>query len=114
MCFEGANILRDELGVIYPTIVIRSFSDGNITIDNTTTGNSLSVNNCLVGETITIDGEHKIITTDKEDHATLSNDFNYEYFDILIDEYNTANKYEVSAPCEISVHYSPIRKVGVY
>lgn len=104
----------DEYGVIYPTIRIRSFYDQSITITNKTTGHELSLDNCLENETITIDGEHKIIVSDNELHTSIANDFNYEYFDILIDEYDSANIYKVSAPCEISVHYSSIRKVGAY
>lgn len=106
----------DELGVIYPTISIKTFISGDVKIlMNDNEENYILVSNCSPNETITIDGEHKIITTDNNEHEkTLPNDFNYNYFEILIDEYNSINKYEVSAPCEIIVYYSPIRKVGVY
>lgn len=109
----------DEYGVIYPTIKIRSFYKQSISITNETTSHTLELDNCLANETIVIDGEHKIIVSDNEEHnETIANDFNYEYFDILVDEsgceYDSVNTYEVSAPCEISVYYSPIRKVGVY
>lgn len=105
----------DDIGVIYPTIKVRSFNGGEIKITNQATGNYTLLSNFEVDETITIDGEHKLITTDNKSHEeTLPNDFNYEYFEILIDEYNSENTYEVSAPCEITVLYSPVRKVGVY
>ena len=60
-----------------------------------------------------MDGEHKIITSDKN-HKNLYNDFNYNFFDIDVSEYDgNENTYEVSIPCEITVTYIPIRKVGV-
>lgn len=104
----------DELGIIYPSVKIKCFYDGDIKITNTTTENYVYVANCMANETIVIDGEHKVITSDNENHVTLPNDFNYEYFDIFIDDLTNENVYEVSAPCEITVSYSPIRKLGVY
>lgn len=104
----------DELGIVYPTLKVRCFYDGDIKILNTTTGTYTLIKNCKSDETITIDGEHKIIVSDNEDHSsTIANDFNYEYLDILIDELESKNIYEVSAPCEIALAYSPVRKVGV-
>ena len=55
------------------------------------------VANCIANETIIIDGEHKVITSNNENHITLPNDFNYEYFDILIDDFT--NDYEKFGSC---------------
>lgn len=102
----------DELGVIYPTVTIRLLYDGDIKIVNTTSGTATIIKNCKANETIIMDGEHKIITTDNEEHSsTLPNDFNYEYIDILIDEVYSPNIYQASK-CEIFINYSSIRKVG--
>lgn len=120
MCMSGGEEFviygdSDDIGVIYPVVKVKCFNGGEIKITNNNTGNFILLSNCETNETITIDGEHKIITTDNNEHKeTLPNDFNYEYFEIIIDEYDSANIYEVSSPCEISVYYSPIRKVGVY
>ena len=103
----------DELGIIYPTVSIRNFYDNDVKITNITTGTSLFIRNCKADETIILNGEYKLISTDNEAHkSTLPNDFNYEYLDFLIDEIYSPNIYEVSVPCEISINYSPIRKVG--
>lgn len=105
----------DEIITIYPKTSFRCFANGTLKITNQLTGNEIVINNCVSGEIITLDGEFKIIDTDNENHkSTLYNDFNYSYFDILADEYNSENVYTVSIPCEITVSYSPIRKVGVY
>lgn len=103
----------DELDVIYPVTSFRCFADGDLKITNLTTDNCVLIKNCVNGETIVMDGEHKIITSDKN-HKNLYNDFNYNFFDIDISEYDgNENTYEVSIPCEITVTYIPIRKVGV-
>jgi len=102
--------------VIYPKVRIKCLTDGELKITNQTTGNYVFVNNCKANEEIIIDGEYKIIISDNEEHTTttLPRDFNYEYFDIKIGEGNdNENLYEVSMPCEITITYSPIRKVGV-
>lgn len=105
----------DEMITLYPKVQIRCFANGKLNIHNQLTDNTVIIDNCVNGETITLEGEYKIIDTDDEEHQkTLYSDFNYSYLDILVDEYKSENIYEVSLPCEIIVSYSPIRKVGVY
>ncbi|MBQ8233987.1 MAG: hypothetical protein IJZ36_00205 [Bacilli bacterium] len=60
-------------------------------------------------------GEHKILlSTMLDSHTTLYNDFNYEWFDIQVNDHFSENKYTVNTPCTISVEYEPIRKVGIF
>ena len=108
----------DEVNyTIYPKVVIHCLSDigeDGLTIRNRTTGTMVHVKNCLENEILTIDGAYKIITSNNERHTTLPNDFNYGYLDIAVNaDDDLENIYEVSAPCEITITYSPIRKVGV-
>lgn len=107
----------DEYGNIYPVVkILFKKACDEFTITNHNTSTTVYLRNCKEGEMITIDGEHKIITTDNDTHKkTLYNDFNYEYLNIFIDEndYNE-NEYEVSSPCLITIEYYPVRKVGVY
>lgn len=106
----------DEIeSTIYPKVTINCLQDGDLKITNLTTSNYVYIANCISGEIITIDSEFKVIMTNSEEHSvTLPNDFNYEYLDIYIgEEYDIENIYEVSIPCEITIAYSPIRKVGV-
>lgn len=103
----------DEFGTVYPKVNIRCLSSGNLEIKNKTTGNILKIDNCSVNEIITVDGEHKVIFTNTESHTTLPNDFNYEYLDILVDEYETENIYSSTLPCELTISYQPMRKIGV-
>lgn len=106
----------DEIGHVYPKMIIACVQDGDIVITNNTTGNILSIKNCKQDEIIYIDGELKIITTTfVNEHTTLYSDFNYEFLDINItDDDYSINEYTSSTPCQIAIKYSPIRKVGVY
>lgn len=105
----------DEFGTIYPNIEIKCLSDCDLVITNQTSGNFLCINNCIKDETITIDGEHKIIISDNSNHnSTLPNDFNYCYFDIINDYGDNKNIYTISHPCELVVKYYPVKKIGVY
>lgn len=103
----------DEYGLIYPKVEIRCFTYGDLKITNHTTGTTLEINKCKANEIITVDGEHKVIFSSDDSHITLPNDFNYEYLDILVDENNTENSYSSTLPCELTIKYLPIRKVGV-
>ena len=108
----------DEYGVIYPKITLNikqnSTQDVPFKMKNETTGTELVIANCVENETITIDGEYKIITTDNEEHQkTICDDFNYEYIDILVQDDSCENEY-ISTPCIVTFEYAPIRKVGVF
>ena len=70
------------------------------------------VKNCVAGELLTFDGEHLIIQSNKG-HIRLYSDFNYN-FPRLINEYNrTLNTFTSSIPCQISLTYDAVRKVGI-
>lgn len=110
----------DEYGVIYPKVEIKcleSFSGNKIKnklrLKNKTTGTYIELKNCNMGEVITLDGEYKLSFTNDDTHKTFPNDFNYEFLDILVDEYGVENEYSSTHPCEITISYSPVRKIGV-
>lgn len=105
----------DEYGVIYPKVTIHCFADGELKIKNSLTGTETIISNCINGETITLDGTYKISLTDNQEHEeTLYNNFNYCYLDILVDEDCSPNVYTSTLPCELTISYSSVRKVGVY
>lgn len=110
--------LSDEIGFIYPSdVVIECLKDGDLTIHNSQDGlRNTVINNCVVGEILTLDGENKIITSSKA-HVKLYNDFNYNFIKVSNKNENTINDirntFTVSIPCKISFTYSPIAKVGI-
>lgn len=116
----------DEIGYIYPhNLQITILEDGDLQIKNSQDEKVVEIKNCIEGEIITLDGEHKIITTNKI-HAALYNDFNYNYVRIINKCGESDNYYEVdneddqienifsvNLPCVINLSYSPICKMGV-
>lgn len=118
--------ISDEIGYIYPhELTITVLEDGDLEIMNSQETKYVVIKNCVAGEVITLDGENKIITSDKS-HTTLHNDFNYNFIKIINtwgdneDYYSdgkdvevNVNVFTVSLPCTISLSYTPICKMGV-
>lgn len=110
--------ISDESGFIYPSDVkITCRGSGNLVITNSRDGERKTViNNCSSGEVITLDGENKIITSNR-DHKKLYNDFNYNFIRISnlyekgIDD--AQNTFSSTLPCDITFSYSPICKIGI-
>ena len=116
----GENIYvhsnSDEYGVIYPHLSITLKESGDLQITNISNGLITEVLDCRSGETIRINGEHKFIDSDNEEHkiTTLFNDFKYEYLRLEVEDDDfSENVFEVSLPCVITIGYYPIRKVGM-
>jgi phage-related protein len=104
----------DELGINYfKKVIITCTTSGDLTIANTNENRNTVIKNCVAGEILTLDCENKIITTSKESHTKLCNDFNYNFPRLFNTYENRENIFTVSIPCEINIKYSPIRKVGV-
>lgn len=103
----------DEYGIVYPAVKIKCLSDGDLKLYNETTDNYIYVSGCTKDETLTVLGEYEIILSDKREQKDISNCFNYEYFEMLIDDEKVSNHYYSTIPCELSISYRPIRKVAV-
>lgn len=109
----------DEIGYIYPKVTITCNASGNLIISNSLDDKKCVIKNCTNGEIITMDGEHKIITSSRKEHTTLPNDFSYNYIRIFKEYENdkgnddSVNVITSTLPCDISITYSPIHKVGV-
>lgn len=107
----------DEFISIYPDVVIKCLSNGNLKITNLTSDRKeycLLINGCSNGEVITLNNEHGIIQSTMRTDEEIANNFNYNFFEIEVNDYYHANEYEISIPCELTISYEPIRKVGGY
>lgn len=109
----------DEFTLIYPKIVIKyldSSDDGNLTITNTSLyeDNILELTGCKNNEVITIDCENGLIYSDIRTDEEMADCFNYNFISINAMDYFCQNEYIISNPCEITMSYEPIRKVGGY
>lgn len=101
----------DETGHIYPSMAITCHSAGNLSIRNSIEKRTMLIKNCKPGEEISIDGEQKIISTSLSSHQ-IQNDFNFQFFRIANTYFNRENKITLSLPCELTLRWSSIKKVG--
>lgn len=105
--------VSDEIGYIYPSLKIVCKDSGTFSIVNNLDHRLMQIENCVSGEIITIDKNLMIETSDSEHSKTIMNDFNYVYLRISNTFVNRINKLKFSMPCEVTLSYSPIRKVGL-
>lgn len=102
----------DEVGEIYPYTIITCNEAGNLTITNSADNELCIINNCIKGEVITIDNQHRMITSDKLAH-NIANDFNYNFIKLINTYKNRDNYYSSTLNINITMSYSPVRKVGI-
>lgn len=113
---EGFRVedTSDEIGHICCDAVIKCKQAGDLKISNSIDPNNiLIVNNCSANEVITLHGATKIIESSLSGHTKLYNDFNYNFMRIVNMYTDNINVFTSTIPCEISISYSPIRKVGI-
>lgn len=106
---ENLSDVSDEIGYIYPNMIITCKANGDLSIYNELEDCTMLIKNCSVGEVISIDGETQIISTSYNSHD-ICNDFNYEFFRIGNTINNRNNKISVSQPCHVVIKYTPIIK----
>lgn len=109
----------NEIGYLYPKeVTITCKADGDIILSNSQDPDARKtrINNCKNGEIITIDCFHKIITSSIT-HEKLPNDFNYIFPRLNQTEMETENIFSLDTnalpSADMTLTYSPIRKVGV-
>lgn len=108
------NDISDEIGHIYCDVKIKCTSDGDLKITNLADPNNVMiVKNCKANEIITLHGKTKMIESSLAGHTKLYNDFNYNFIRIINTFDNNLNTFTSTIPCEITISYSPIRKVGL-
>ena len=104
--------ISDEIGFIYPNLIINCLGNGDLKLTNETTNCNFYVKSCTTGEVITVNGDARIISTNKDGHD-ISGDFNYDFFNIqnTIDDRN--NIIKASIPCKVMIEYEPIIKASL-
>lgn len=113
--FSDSNVskilsdISDEIGYIYPTVIITINRNGDLSLYNELENCTTVIKNCKVGEVITLDGDTHIITTTYISHD-VCNDFNYEFFRIGNTINNRNNRISVSLPCNVVIKYTPTIK----
>lgn len=92
---------------LYPTLIITSLSDGDISIKNNTTNQIVNINNCINGEVITLDNFNNIQESSVD--RILVEDWNVEYFYL----HNGLNNITLTGNFTMKMEYRlPIRVGG--
>lgn len=99
----------DEIGYLYPSMVITCNGTGTLTIRNEKEDSLMEIKNCTPGEVISIDGASHIITSSLNAHK-LYDDFNFEFLRIGNTYNDRVNKITSSLPCTLELSYCPIIK----
>ena len=102
--------VSDEEGYIYPHMEIQINQSGNFSIYNDLEQRLMLINNCSVGEVITVD--YPIIQSSLNSHK-IQDDFNWSFFRIANTFKNKVNNLTISLPCTIKIVYSPVVKLGL-
>lgn len=100
---------NDEIGEMYPDVMITCGSAGDLVLTNDVTGCSFEVDNCVNGEVITQSGDVMILSTSSLTHD-IANDFNYDFFRFGNTYSSRTNTVTASIPCTVSITYRPILK----
>lgn len=101
----------DEIGYSYPdSIKITCNASGDLMIVNSTEpGRKTVITGCVTGEVIQFNGKTFEISSDSEDN--IYDRFNYNYVRISNTSSNSTNSLTFSLPCDVSLTYTPVRKV---
>lgn len=101
----------DEIGEMYPELVVTCNAGGTWTLANDMTDCSCEVENCTNGEVLTFGGDTMTIDTSSVVHAnTLANDFNYDFFRFGNTYDSRLNTFTATIPCTVRLRYRPIIK----
>jgi phage-related protein len=93
---------------MYPELIITSSVAGTISITNVTENNRVvSVNNCSVGEVITINGTKDIISSSLANRKIVK-DWNGNFFRLL----DGWNEITITGNCTVVMKYRYMRRVG--
>ena len=108
---KSFNDSSNEIGSIIPDLKITIKDDGDLYLQNLDTGTSMSIDNCIEDEIITINGDMLTILSDNLNHQeTLADDFDYNFLSIGNSLYNRKNRILSSLPCVIEISYIPVVK----
>lgn len=102
----------DRIGHINLDVKIECLSNGEFSFYNSREKRITTINNCQLGEIITIDGDNQIIESSYKNHD-IQDDFNYRFPRIVNTFYDRQNEITIGGiNCVITLSWSPIRKVG--
>lgn len=105
LCNDG-----DEFSCVYPHLTITVNEDCDLRIDNDQNNDNeyFLIKNLKENETVVIDNEKQIISTNRKDHEYILGDFNKCWLRLYVGN----NYLKISNNCTIDFQYRTVRKVG--
>ena len=112
----------DEENNLYPEMKIKVKEAGTLKITNDFDGKTMVIKNCQLDEVISVnhpmieayfENNHDGTITTTPTHTKIQNDFNWVWFRIGHKYESSINNVTVSLPCEITITYQPIVKLGL-
>ena len=101
---------NDEIGYIYPTVIINAYSTGNLYITNSLSPKTTIVP-LTVGDVITLNGANKTITCSS---GANKKDFNFIFPKLINTFDNKENLISISGvACSVTFSYCPKIKIGL-
>lgn len=108
------NDISDEIGYIYPKIVITCNADGEFIMERSFQSDIkqvMKIENCKKGQEITILPSLQLTTNNSSHHDTLYNDFNFVFPKISNSFNDRKNYYKITGiDCTLLFSYKPIAK----
>ncbi len=101
------NCVSDEIGWIYPTLVITVLQDGDLEIKNSSDNRVTSVLNCITNEVITFTDTLQVSSS--AEHR-VADDFNYVFYRINNAFDCIENTIESNLPIQFTIKYNPYAK----
>lgn len=102
----------DEDGYTLPKTTITVTQNGAVSILNNFDGHLVTINNCVIGEVITIDSLKREISSSISTHS-LPDDFNFNYPRLRRLEDNVINNLTLTGNFTMNMTWQEDRKVGV-
>lgn len=102
----------DEIGSQPISMEIKLESGGDLIITNSFDERETKVKNCKSGEIISFNNM-QITSSDDNHFKTIMNDFNFTFPMISNTFRQIKNEYTFSLPCDVTIGYKSIRKVGI-
>lgn len=104
--------LSDDVGFDDITLTITCLDNGELTISNTMSNQSMIIKNCKKNEVITIDTRLRKVTSSIRTKADILEDFNFVWLKIGNTRKNRLNQISSNMQCKISLSYYPTCKLS--
>lgn len=103
----------DEVGNFDVLMKVTCLDNGTLTVSNSLTGQSFTVDGCMTNEIISIDTENRKLSSSIRTNAELLKSFNFKWMTVGNTRTDRKNVISSTLPVDIEIVYNPICKIGL-